>query len=799
MSYQKLKNRSTPDLPAIKRQHSLRWRLLTLLGTIVLMTLFIIVTSVFYFTYKNEQRFWDGRQQETARHAAKTVEELIEYTFNTMAMVSMIELDQQAQQLQVIDDLIGQNPTLLELIRVDANGQVLAGANRDGPLLANLPDIPESTWFVESQVARLYLGEVQTPAHSEPYAIIAMADSNGRVVAVRLRMTVLWDEVANLCFGQTGQVYVVNQAGQIIAHPNPEVVLSHTNIRERPEMRALLQAPNREWRSSYANFEDARVIGVTSPVPGTEWIVITELPRSEAFAISRTAGLVLGGGIIFFGIVGLLVTERFLGQLILQPIEELRLGVIRIGQGDFNHRNDIFRQDEIGQLAIAFNNMANHLQAQHISGEQRTAEMEVIYQASLSLTSNLELKAVLDVILDSTFQLLPEIMDVHIFLYDGQEVTFAASLWADGRRDYLIFKPRSGGLTYTVAKKGEIMVIPDIQNDPLYPNPPAEWHGALGGIPLKIGTRVVGVMNIAYPQPHSFTDSELQLLRLLGDQAAIAIENANLYEQVQQELAERKRAEQAMARARDRALEASRLKTELLAKVSHELRTPLTAILGFSEMIQEGIYGPISDEIQETTAKIIESTHYLTSLVTELLDQAQLEAGKLKLEIGRVAPVDIVRTVQSRMNVLAQAKGLTLTTNIAPELPATLAGDQKRLEQILVNLVSNAIKFTEQGEVRLDLYCSDAIHWAIQVSDTGPGIPVEAQTHIFEPFGQVDGSSTRQHGGTGLGLSIVKQLTTLMGGYVTLKSEIGQGSTFTVFLPSQPIVENQNEKSNNEL
>jgi signal transduction histidine kinase len=128
---------------------------------------------------------------------------------------------------------------------------------------------------------------------------------------------------------------------------------------------------------------------------------------------------------------------------------------------------------------------------------------------------------------------------------------------------------------------------------------------------------------------------------------------------------------------------------------------------------------------------------------------------------------------------------LRLESEIAPEVPFILVGDTVRLQQILVNLISNAIKFTAEGMVKVRLYCPDADHWALQVSDTGAGIPVEAQTYIFEPFRQVDGSMTREYAGTGLGLSIVKQLTTLMGGGITLASAAGQGSAFTIFLPIQ--------------
>jgi signal transduction histidine kinase len=251
-----------------------------------------------------------------------------------------------------------------------------------------------------------------------------------------------------------------------------------------------------------------------------------------------------------------------------------------------------------------------------------------------------------------------------------------------------------------------------------------------------------------------------------------------------QRVAERTRE---LAQARDQALAASHLKTELLAKVSHELRTPLGAILGFTEMLKEGVYGDIAPAQQTITTEIIDSTQYLTSLVNELLDQAQLDTGKLQLKISAFTPAALVDDILTRMNILAQAKGLALNADISSNVPATLFGDLTRLQQILMNLVSNAIKFTQQGRVQVSLFCPDPQHWAIQVADTGVGIPAEAQAYIFEPFRQVDGSVTRGQPGTGLGLSIVKQLTTLMGGQIKLKSEVGHGSIFTVILPLKSV------------
>jgi signal transduction histidine kinase len=240
---------------------------------------------------------------------------------------------------------------------------------------------------------------------------------------------------------------------------------------------------------------------------------------------------------------------------------------------------------------------------------------------------------------------------------------------------------------------------------------------------------------------------------------------------------------------RDQALEASRLKTELLAKVSHELRTPLSIILGYAEMLQMSVYGLLSEQQQPPLQEIIDSTNYLTGVVNDLLSQAQLDADKLELNINPFTPAKLVANIHSKMNPLAQAKGLTLTTEIAADVPVVLQGDSHRIQQILLNLIDNAIKFTQQGEVRVHLYQPNTYYWMLQISDTGPGIPAEVQKSIFEPFWQVDGSITRQHGGVGLGLSIVKQLTTLMGGEISLTSEVGQGSTFTVCLPIIPVHE----------
>jgi PAS domain S-box-containing protein len=239
-----------------------------------------------------------------------------------------------------------------------------------------------------------------------------------------------------------------------------------------------------------------------------------------------------------------------------------------------------------------------------------------------------------------------------------------------------------------------------------------------------------------------------------------------------------------------REAEIDRMKSTFVAIASHELRTPLNAIMGYTEMLQENIYGPLTERQCGAMERLMSNTGHMLSLVNNLLDRARMEAGTLQLNIISFSATGLIAGVKGVMEVMAQANGLKLSTSIADDVPVRLFGDRQRLHQILINLINNAIKFTEQGSVDMRIYMPDPTHWALEVSDTGVGIPEEAQSYIFDPFRQVDESATREYGGAGLGLSIVKQLIDLMEGEIKLESEVDQGSTFTVVLPlilSEPV------------
>jgi signal transduction histidine kinase len=232
-----------------------------------------------------------------------------------------------------------------------------------------------------------------------------------------------------------------------------------------------------------------------------------------------------------------------------------------------------------------------------------------------------------------------------------------------------------------------------------------------------------------------------------------------------------------------REAEVEKLKSTFVAIVSHELRTPLNAILGYAEMFKESVYGPMNDKQVNMAERIMKNTQRLLRLINDLLDQAQMEAGRLTIQMAPVRPADLLENMHSVMDQIAQEKNLKLTSEIDAGLPHFLNGDGARLQQILVNLVNNAVKFTAQGTIHVRLFCPYENKWGIEVSDTGLGIPEEEVPKIFDTFHQVESGVTRVHGGFGLGLSIVKQLVNLMGGEIHVHSNVGMGTTFTITLP----------------
>ncbi len=292
-------------------------------------------------------------------------------------------------------------------------------------------------------------------------------------------------------------------------------------------------------------------------------------------------------------------------------------------------------------------------------------------------------------------------------------------------------------------------------------------------VPMIKASRVLGVVAWYDQSPgRRFSTDDIQLARTLVAQATIALDNALLFGELQ-------------AHARQLA-EANQLRTQFLATISHELRTPMNSIIGFTEMLLDGIYGELTERQLSRLDRIRDNAYHLLTLIDDLLDLSNIDAGRMSLHLELVGIGDAILTAMQTLEPDANAKGLKLAYQFDDDLPR-IEADPQRLHQIIVNLLSNAIKFTPTGGVTITCRKIDQrgdVYIQTAVADTGIGISEGNRELIFDEFRQVDGSSTRAYGGTGMGLALTKKLVEMMGGTIWVESELNQGSTFTFLLPA---------------
>ncbi len=325
----------------------------------------------------------------------------------------------------------------------------------------------------------------------------------------------------------------------------------------------------------------------------------------------------------------------------------------------------------------------------------------------------------------------------------------------------------------SVTGTGSTLVVNNTALDPLYrPNALLPETRSQMGIPLKIGARVIGALDIHSNEINTFHPEEIAVLETLADQISVAFENARSYDTAQKAIEDMKQLDI--------------IKSQFLANMSHELRTPLNSIIGFSRVILKGIDGPITEQQQQDLSAIYNSGQHLLGLINNILDLSKIEAGKMELTPEELNVADAIASVVSTSAGLVRDRPIKLVQEVESGLPAVRA-DPMRLRQVLLNLISNAAKFTEEGSITI----SASLHTPstgipevmVSVTDTGPGIALEDQKKLFLAFSQVDSSATRKTGGTGLGLSICKRLVELHGGKISVHSAPGKGSTFYFTIP----------------
>ena len=459
---------------------------------------------------------------------------------------------------------------------------------------------------------------------------------------------------------------------------------------------------------------------------------------------------------------GELIGTIVLTQTVVRPFTERQIGLV---------------ETFADQAVIAIHNVGlfEEVQARTRELTRSVAEMKALGEVGQAVSSSLDPKVVLGTILRHACEISGTGGGAIYVLDPEKEVLVLEAGHNMSEALLAAVRDHPVGLGDTIvgrcARAGEPVQAADITeietSHPVYFALRHSGIRAILAVPLIRQGRTIGVLLVRRVMPGEFQPETVRLLESFATQSAIAIHNARLFREIED---------------KSRQLKVASLhKSQFLANMSHELRTPLNAILGYTELIQDGIYGEPSEKTKGVLQRVQSNGRHLLGLINDVLDLSKIEAGQLILKLEDYALSDVIQTVVSATESLAAAKSLRLLADIPRKLPAG-RGDDRRIAQVLLNLVGNAIKFTDAGEVRITARVKSA-RFIVKVIDTGPGIPESEHQRIFEEFHQVDSSNTKKKGGTGLGLAITKRIVELHGGKIRVDSRPGEGATFRVALP----------------
>jgi signal transduction histidine kinase len=610
-------------------------------------------------------------------------------------------------------------------------------------------------------------------------------DASGAVVsivAVDIELSALGEiMIERTGLPNTGETYLVSRQNNYLLTPSRFEGYIPTRAYRTLGIDSALAGD--DGSDIYEGYRGTSVMGVYRWIPELEAGLIAEVEESEALAATvetRNTTLLASAAVMliaaFFGLI--------YASNIASPIVELTNAATAVASGDYNRNVKVSRSNEIGVLGYAFNIMTAELQRtitdlkdlnENLESRVafRTRDLKIAADVSQQVTKVLDPKILLPNLVELTRSGF-DFYHVSVFLFNENTDTLqleagtgtaGQQMLEAGKRFNLNDKR---GLVPLAARERQPVIINDVTKssdhvvNPVLPDTRSE-----AALPMVIGSRLIGVLDLQSTLPGAFQDDDINVLTALSDQIAIALRNAQLFTEAEE--------------GREAAEQANRIKSQFLANMSHELRTPLNAILNFTAFVADEVMGPVNEEQQEALYQAISSGKHLLALINDVLDITKIEAGMMELFIQEVDLNEALGVTVAVAKGLVKDKPITLLTDIQSNLPFTF-GDKRRLRQVMLNLVSNAVKFTPEGSITIRARLQDANNIHLMVADTGIGIEQQDHAMVFESFRQAK-HELPETVGTGLGMPITKFFVESHGGQIWFDSNPDAGTTFHVLLP----------------